>query len=277
MQVAGMNDNFTDDNAVSAKVRQQPDRDFVWLLICSLLIHGAALALIAGVTLPRSMAHMPVETVIWVNTDLSPLVPAAMAPRGKSPSRKPDKQPPAQPQATPVPPSVQTSVLPAAQKTTDLTRSRVETSLPASSPAVASALTAHLQAGLHDTPTKGSGNVALSASATGGGNHGTTSASGAGKAGPLLGSSGAPSFLHRVEPVYPFVARRIGKEAEVTLRLSIDETGKLERVEIVRDAGYGFSKAAIAAVESSSYRPATRNGVAVAGSALITIRFVLQR
>lgn len=272
-----MNDIFADDNAVSAKVRQQSDRDLVRLLLCSLLIHGAALALIARVTLPRSMAHKPVETVIWVNTELSPMLPAAMASMGESPSQKPDKQPPAQPQATPVLPSVQTPLLPATQKTTDLTPVRVETSLPTSSSAVAPALTAPLQAGLHDTPTKGSGNVALSTSATGGSNHGTTSTTGSGKVEPLLGSSGAPSFLHKVEPVYPFVARRIGKEAEVTLRLSIDETGKLERVEIVRDAGYGFSKAAIAAVESSSYRPATRNGVAVASSALITIRFVLQR
>lgn len=272
-----MNNSFADDNAVSAKVQLQSDRDFVRLLLCSLLIHGAALALIAGITMPRSMVHKPVETVVWVNTDLSPMLPATMATMGESPSQKPDKQPPAQPQATPVLPSVQTSVLPAAQKTTDLTPARVDTSLPMISPAVASALTAPLQAGLHDTPTKGSGSVSSSTSATGGSNHGTTSTTGSGKVEPLLGSSGAPSFLHRVEPVYPFVARRIGKEAEVTLRLSIDETGKLERVEIVRDAGYGFSKAAIAAVESSSYRPATRSGVAVASIALITIRFVLQR
>jgi protein TonB len=257
-----MNDSFADDNTVSAKVRQQPDRDLVRPLLCSLLIHGAALALIAGVTLPRSMAHKPVEAVVWVNTELSPKLPAAMATVGENPSQKPDKQPPAQSQATPVLPSVQTPVLPTAQKTPDLTPSRVETSLPASSPAVTPALTAPLQAGLHDTPTKASGSVSSSTSVTGGSNHGTTSTTG---------------FLHKVEPVYPFVARRIGKEAEVTLRLSIDETGKLERVEIVRDAGYGFSKAAIAAVESSSYRPAARNGVAVASSALITIRFVLQR
>jgi protein TonB len=272
-----MNDSFADDNTVSAKVRQQPDRDLVRPLLCSLLIHGAALALIAGVTLPRSMAHKPVEAVVWVNTELSPKLPAAMATVGENPSQKPDKQPPAQSQATPVLPSVQTPVLPTAQKAPDLTPSRVETSLPASSPAVTPALTAPLQAGLHDTPTKASGSVSSSTSVTGGSNHGTTSTTGSGKVEPLLGSSGAPSFLHKVEPVYPFVARRIGKEAEVTLRLSIDETGKLERVEIVRDAGYGFSKAAIAAVESSSYRPAARNGVAVASSALITIRFVLQR
>ncbi len=272
-----MNDSSADDNTVSAKVQQQSDRDFVRLLFCSLLIHGASLALIAGITMPRSMVHKPVETVVWVNTDLSPMLPAAMATMGECPSQKPDKQPPAQPQASPVLPSVQTPMLPVAQKTPDLTPARVETSLPTSSSAVAPALTAPLQAGLHDTPTKGSGSVSSSTFATGGSNHGTTSTTGSGKVEPLLGSSGAPSFLHRVEPVYPFVARRIGKEAEVTLRLCIDAIGKLERVEVVRDAGYGFSKAAIAAVESSSYRPATRNGVAVASIALITIRFVLQR
>jgi protein TonB len=149
--------------------------------------------------------------------------------------------------------------------------------LPATSSAVTPALPALLKTDLHDMPTTGSGNVVPSPSGMGSSNHGTTATTGSGKTEPLLGSSGAPSFLHRVEPVYPFVARRIGKEAEVTLRLYIDATGKLERVEIVRDAGYGFSKAARAAVESSSYRPATRNGAAVASSALITIRFVLQR
>lgn len=266
-----MNYNFADDNAVSAKVQQQSDHYLVRLLLCSLLIHGAAL--VAGVTLPDSMVHKRVKTVVWVNTELSPMLPAEMATVRENPSQKPDKQPPAQPQATTVFPSAQTPVLPAAQKTSDLTPVRVETSLPTSSSAVAPALTAPLQAGVHDTPTKESGSVAPTTSATGISNHRT----GSGKAELLLGNSGAPSFLHRVEPVYPFVARRIGKEAEVTLRLSIDGSGKLERVKIVRDAGYGFSKAAIAAVESSSYRPATRNGVAVASSALITIRFVLQR
>jgi protein TonB len=90
-----------------------------------------------------------------------------------------------------------------------------------------------------------------------------------------LGSSGAAAFLHRVLPAYPPIARRFGKEGEVTLRLSIDANGRLERVEVLNDPGHGFAEAAVRAMERSSYSPATKDGVGISSRALVKISFRL--
>ena len=90
-----------------------------------------------------------------------------------------------------------------------------------------------------------------------------------------LGSSGAAYFIKRVMPAYPPVARRLGKEAVVNLRLTISQQGKLEKVELLNDPGFGFGEAAITAIERSTYHPATLNGVAVASRAQLKINFRL--
>lgn len=92
-----------------------------------------------------------------------------------------------------------------------------------------------------------------------------------------FGDSIAPSFLHREMPVYPIIARRLGKEGKVTLRLSIDENGNLLNVEVLEKAGYGFTEAAIEAVKKSTFLPAKKDGKPVASRALLTIRFKLER
>ncbi|MCX8028337.1 MAG: energy transducer TonB [Thermodesulfovibrionales bacterium] len=98
---------------------------------------------------------------------------------------------------------------------------------------------------------------------------------------PLLdvefGSPNAPTFIHREMPVYPLIARRIGKEGRVLLRLTIDEKGKLLNVEVLEDAGYGFSEAAVEAVKKSTFSPAMRDGKPVLSKALLPIRFSLRR
>lgn len=92
-----------------------------------------------------------------------------------------------------------------------------------------------------------------------------------------FGSPNAPLFLHREMPVYPLIARRLGKEGRVLLRLTIDEKGKLLNVEVIEDAGYGFADAAVEAVKKSTFKPATQDGKAVMSKALLPIRFTLRR
>ena len=91
-----------------------------------------------------------------------------------------------------------------------------------------------------------------------------------------FGSINGPSFLKVIKPEYPRLARRLGKEGKVVLRLFIDEHGRLLNVEIVEKAGYGFDEAAIEAVKASAFRPAKLNGISVACKAILPVRFKLE-
>ncbi|MCX8118460.1 MAG: TonB family protein [Desulfobacterota bacterium] len=91
-----------------------------------------------------------------------------------------------------------------------------------------------------------------------------------------FGARDGPRFLKRVMPVYPVMARRMGKEGRVLLRLTIDERGALVSVEVVENGGYGFTEAALEAVQKSTFLPAYRDGKPVACRALLPIRFQLR-
>lgn len=92
----------------------------------------------------------------------------------------------------------------------------------------------------------------------------------------LFGEEGAPHFIHREAPLYPFLARRKGKEGKVVLRLTLDCSGALKQVEVVEEGGYGFTEAAIRAASRSTFSPARRNGTLVASRVLLPVRFVLR-
>jgi len=91
-----------------------------------------------------------------------------------------------------------------------------------------------------------------------------------------FGERGAPSFLYQETPVYPMLARRLGKEGRVLLKLLIDADGKLSDVEVIEAAGYGFTEASVAAVKKSTYLPGHRDGVKITTRALLPISFRLQ-
>ncbi len=91
-----------------------------------------------------------------------------------------------------------------------------------------------------------------------------------------FGYSGAPSFLRREMPVYPRMARRLGKEGRVVLKLLIDMNGQLQDVEVIEGADYGFTEAAVEAVKKSTYAPARRNGTTVTSRAVLQVRFNLK-
>jgi len=92
----------------------------------------------------------------------------------------------------------------------------------------------------------------------------------------VFGSGFGPSFVRRVLPTYPMAARRFNREGKVVLRLTIDERGALNQVEIVEDPGYGFADAAIEALKKSSFSPARRDGRPVTSKAILPVRFALK-
>jgi periplasmic protein TonB len=91
-----------------------------------------------------------------------------------------------------------------------------------------------------------------------------------------FGSASGPSFMQRVLPLYPMVARRFNREGKVILRLTIDTGGSLVSVEVLEDPGYGFAAAAVEAVKRSRFLPARHEGRPVTAKAILPIRFTLQ-
>lgn len=92
-----------------------------------------------------------------------------------------------------------------------------------------------------------------------------------------FGKDSGPKFLHMEMPQYPMIARRLGKEGSVILRLTIDENGNLINLEVIEKAGYGFTEAALEAVKKSTFLPAKKDGKAVVSRALLPIKFTLRR
>ena len=91
-----------------------------------------------------------------------------------------------------------------------------------------------------------------------------------------FGASDGPRFVRRVEPRYPEIARRRGREGRVVLRLVIGAGGELRHAEVIEGGGHGFEEAALAAVRASEYAPAVRGGRPVECAALLPIRFSLR-
>lgn len=92
-----------------------------------------------------------------------------------------------------------------------------------------------------------------------------------------FGASVAPAFLHKEMPIYPMMARKLGREGKVILKLTIDEKGNLLNAEVMEKAGYGFTEAAVEAVKKSTFLPAKKDGKSIASRALLPIRFRLER
>lgn len=91
-----------------------------------------------------------------------------------------------------------------------------------------------------------------------------------------LNSPEGPSFLELIRPVYPSLARRLGKEGSVLMRLYIDEQGRPVKVEIIKKAGFGFDEEAVRAIKQSRFRPAMKKGIPVSSVVILPVRFVLE-
>ena len=91
-------------------------------------------------------------------------------------------------------------------------------------------------------------------------------------------SSGVPEpmLLHRVDPVYPQLARQTGVEGAVVLQAVVNTKGELTKVR-VSSGNSLLAAAAVRAVQKWRYRPARLNGNPVEVPVQITLQFVLPR
>jgi protein TonB len=76
------------------------------------------------------------------------------------------------------------------------------------------------------------------------------------------------------KPEYTMKAREAEIEGDVVLEVTIDETGKVLSVRVVRGLGYGLDESAKASVMATSFVPATQCGRPVIGT--VKIRFTFE-
>jgi TonB family protein len=90
-----------------------------------------------------------------------------------------------------------------------------------------------------------------------------------------FGGPGGPAFLRRETPEYPLLAKRRNKEGAVSLMVTIDERGRLLKVDVASATDPVFVGPSVEAIRRSTFVAARRNGIPVTMKAILPIRFVL--
>src|SRR5687768_15996150 len=85
-----------------------------------------------------------------------------------------------------------------------------------------------------------------------------------------------PKLLQAVAPDYPPAALAAGKTAKVKVRISIDATGIVEKVEVVDKVGDGFDEAAVAAAMQYVFEPTEFDGKPGQMTVETAINFVIE-
>jgi TonB family protein len=84
-----------------------------------------------------------------------------------------------------------------------------------------------------------------------------------------------PALIHRTSPEYTDQAKAAKWQGTVVLSLTVDETGKPTDIAVKKSLGLGLDAKAVEAVSQWQFRPATKDGKAVAAKATIEINFRL--
>ncbi|MDP9269129.1 MAG: TonB family protein [Acidobacteriota bacterium] len=91
---------------------------------------------------------------------------------------------------------------------------------------------------------------------------------------PVISRVDEAMILHRVDPVYPSLAKLTRVQGEVVLRAIIGKDGRIEGLQVV--SGHPLlTSAAVGAVSQWRFRPYQLNGTPVEVEAQVTVRFIL--
>ena len=83
-------------------------------------------------------------------------------------------------------------------------------------------------------------------------------------------------LIHRVEPVYPTLARQIGRAGKVELRAIIATDGTIQSLQVISGDPF-FYQSALEAVRQWRYRPTVLNGEPVEIDTFITVIYNIDR
>lgn len=89
------------------------------------------------------------------------------------------------------------------------------------------------------------------------------------------GSFSGPTLVFKVEPEYTDDARKARLQGLVSLVAEVGADGRIRSARVVRGLGMGLDERAMEAVTQWRFRPARRDGVAVAAPAIIEVHFHL--
>ena len=85
-----------------------------------------------------------------------------------------------------------------------------------------------------------------------------------------------PALLALAPPNYPMLSRRLGEEGEVVLSAIIDASGTVTDIRVIRSPGHArLEAAALAALRSARFEPATVGGRPVARRVTVPFHFQL--
>lgn len=85
-----------------------------------------------------------------------------------------------------------------------------------------------------------------------------------------------PRIIRKVDPVYPFAAKRGNVQGDVTLRFIITRDGKVTDASIVKSSPAGvFDSSALKAIEKWQFEPATKDGKTVDVIIIAPLKFQL--
>jgi len=92
------------------------------------------------------------------------------------------------------------------------------------------------------------------------------------------GISARPEYGLNPKPPYPLVARRLGAQGVVVLRVQVCEDGRVAAVELARSSGFALLDESASRTVRQSWRfvPARLNGAPVASWVEVPIQFVLR-
>jgi len=85
-----------------------------------------------------------------------------------------------------------------------------------------------------------------------------------------------PEVVQRVTPLYTEEARRARIEGVVIVRATIDRTGRVTDVQVLKPLPLGLDRSAVAAVQQWRFRPATLNGRPVPVFFQLSVKFNIQ-
>ncbi len=84
------------------------------------------------------------------------------------------------------------------------------------------------------------------------------------------------NLIHRVEPLYPAIAKQIRLQGVVELRALVSSDGTIHQVQVVSGPAI-LAHAAIEAVNQWKYRPYYLNGTPIPVETQITVKFILNQ
>ena len=86
-----------------------------------------------------------------------------------------------------------------------------------------------------------------------------------------------PMALNRIVPTYPRSASRRGREGVVTIEIVVSGSGAVTKVDVIGSSGHSdLDSAAVSAVKTAHFAPATEDGIQVEGRLRLTFEFKLK-